>query len=64
MPLYNKKSEMINNETTRFSTFNRSNESENVFQIIYHSIKDLVEAGEQDVFTISGKIRFFLLDGV
>jgi hypothetical protein len=59
MKLYNEKTEMINNETSRFSTINQSNESYNFFQVIYHSIKDLFEAGQHDVLTINGKIRIF-----
>jgi len=38
--------------------YNKKNESINFFQIIYHSIKDLIEASEHDVFTVNGKIRF------
>jgi hypothetical protein len=38
--------------------YNKKNETINFFQIIYHSIKDLIEAGEHDVFTINGKFRF------
>jgi len=59
MKLYNEKTEMINNETIRFSTINQSNESYNFFQVIYHSIKDLFEAGQHDVLTINGKISIF-----
>jgi hypothetical protein len=46
-------------EPIRFSTFNQSIKSRNVFEILYHSIKDLVKASEQDVLTINGKIRIF-----
>lgn len=36
-------------------------ESSNIFQIIYHSIKDLIEAGEHDIFNINGKIFFLII---
>jgi len=42
----------------QFSVLNQSNESLNIFQIIYHSIKQLIEAGQHDIYTISGKVRF------
>jgi hypothetical protein len=45
-----------NNETNNFSPMNQSTESPNIFQLIYHSIKDLIKAGQHDIFTIDGKI--------
>jgi hypothetical protein len=50
MAIYNKK-----NETIGLSLLNQSAESPNIFQIIYHSIKDLIEASEHDILTITGK---------
>ena len=35
-----------------------SNQSQNLFNAIYDSIKDIVQAGEQDVYKINGKIPF------
>jgi len=43
---------------TFMEIYNKKNETINFFQIIHHSIKDLIEAGEHDVFTVNGKIRF------
>ncbi len=44
------------NVTSHFSIMNQSIKSANIFQFIYHSIKDLIEAGEDDIFTVTGKI--------
>jgi uncharacterized protein YabN with tetrapyrrole methylase and pyrophosphatase domain len=51
--------ETINNETIGFSTFNQSTESSNFFENVYHSIQDVVKASEQDIYTITGKIKIF-----
>ncbi|CAF0974749.1 unnamed protein product [Rotaria sordida] len=45
--------ETINNETIGLSKFNQSTKSGNFFVTIYNSIKDLIAASEQDVFTIN-----------
>ena len=40
-----------------------SNQSANLLEIVYGSIKDIIQASEQDVFVINGKSSeyFFLL---
>ncbi len=43
--------------TSGFLIMNQSTKIPNFFQIIYHSIKDLIKAGEHDVATVNGKIK-------
>jgi hypothetical protein len=40
---------------------NQSIELPNIFQLIYRSIKNLIEAGEHDILTINGKMKTFIL---
>ena len=44
MAVYDEQNETINNETIQLSTFNESSKSQSLFEIVYHSVKDLIEA--------------------
>ncbi len=46
------------NETNQFSLFNQS---ENFFENIYQSIKNIIHAGQHDIFKINGMIRIYFL---
>lgn len=46
---------------TKNESIRQSNETFNLFHSIYYTIKDLIEAGEHDIFTINGKNIFYIL---
>lgn len=52
MAIYNE-----NNETRPFPPLNQSSGSANFFQVIYHFIKDVIEAGQHDISMINGKVN-------
>jgi hypothetical protein len=35
------------------------NQTQHFFQIIYHSIKNVIEASQRDVYTINGKNKIY-----
>ncbi|CAM4802081.1 unnamed protein product [Rotaria magnacalcarata] len=53
MAIYEKDSDKVNNETSEFSKFNISSNVRNFIDTVYHSMKDLIKAGEQDAITIN-----------
>lgn len=49
--------EKYDKKSTKIPIFNLSINSQNLFDIIYHSMKNFIKETEEDIWKISGKIK-------
>lgn len=57
MAIDEEKLETSSNTVIRYPRFNQSNRLKNIFDAVYHSVKEFIKASEQDILMINGKLE-------